>query len=90
MVKKLPRWHKTLAWKKIGPYFVVVDPIQNKQILTLNEVAQFIWNFCDGEHDFLECRKRLVDKFDIDHETAGRDIEQFVKTLLDQGVLDYV
>lgn len=89
-MKKLPQWHHTLAWKQIGPYFIIVDPIQNRQILNLNEVGKFIWGYCDGNHTVEQCLHDLVQEYNILQEEAYQDILQFVDSLLKQGVLQSV
>lgn len=83
----LPHWNPTLAWKKIGPYFVIMDPLLNKQILTLNEVGEIIWGFCDGQHTLDQCLDLLYESFDAPAEDLKKDCLEFIDQLVDQGVL---
>lgn len=83
----LPHWNSTLAWKKIGPYFVIMDPILNKQILSLNEVGEIIWGHCDGNHSLSQCLDVLSENFDAPVEVLQKDCSEFIDLLVDQGVL---
>ncbi len=87
MQMNLPSWNSTLAWKKIGPYFIIMDPILNKQILTLNEVGEIIWNKCDGGHSLVECIDDLENKFSASREELEKDCLEFISILLKQGLL---
>ena len=83
----LPHWNSTLAWKKIGPYFVIMDPILNKQILSLNEIGQIIWSMCDGKHMLEDCLDILENEYDAPRDELKKDCNEFISTLIKQKIL---
>jgi hypothetical protein len=83
----LPQRNSELAWKKIGPYFVIIDPISSKQIYSLNEIGQIIWECCDGEHSIDACVDKLFTLYDCPKDQLKQDVEQFILQLSQLGVL---
>jgi len=50
-------------------------------------VASRIWQLCDGRHAVRDIAARLVEEFDVDLPTAERDAAEFVREMLDGGLL---
>ena len=85
---KRPKWKSTLAWKKIGPYFMIVDEIDKKQIHRLNDSAAFIWEFCNGDNTHEDMAKRLTCEYDIEPEKALRDVNKLIISFIFKGLID--
>ena len=56
-------------------------------MITLNEVASFIWKNIDECKTVDKLIASILDEFDIDDETARRDIESFTAELIRMGMV---
>lgn len=56
-------------------------------IITLNETAAFIWGQLKIERTEGELAAALVEKFNVDEETAAADVSSFVLTMQQNGLL---
>ncbi|TAK08412.1 PqqD family protein [bacterium] len=57
---------------------VVLDR-QAGLIHQLNQTASFVWDQCDGKSTLEEIANRLAEAFDVDSETAARDVARIVR-----------
>jgi hypothetical protein len=53
---------------------VLLLDIESNQIHQLNETASFIWRNCRDAASVLEITRSLAGKFDVDEETAAKDV----------------
>lgn len=56
-------------------------------MITLNEVASFIWNNIDECETVDKLIASILEEFDIDKETAKRDVENFTTQLIRMGMV---
>lgn len=56
-------------------------------MITLNDVASFIWSNIDECKTVDKLIASILDEFDIDEETARRDIESFTAELIRMGMV---
>lgn len=56
-------------------------------MITLNEVAAFIWKNLDEAESKEDLVNKILDEFEIDKETATRDVEGFVAALYEHGLV---
>ena len=56
-------------------------------MITLNEVASFIWNSIDECETVDKLIASILGEFDIDKETAKRDVENFTTQLIRMGMV---
>ena len=56
-------------------------------MITLNEVASFIWNNIDECKTVDKLIASILDEFDIDDETAKRDVQNFTTELITMGMV---
>ncbi|MGN0298886.1 MAG: PqqD family protein [Lachnospiraceae bacterium] len=56
-------------------------------LITLNEVAFFIWTHVNQVKDRDEMVKLLLDEYEVSEETARRDVNGFLDMLKSQGIL---
>ena len=54
---------------------------QMNKLFTLNETGKFIWENINPTSTIEELKTKMTDCFEIDSETAGRDIETFLMQL---------
>jgi hypothetical protein len=56
-------------------------------MITLNDVASFIWSNIDECKTVDKLIASILDEFDIDDETAKRDVENFTTQLIRMGMV---
>lgn len=56
-------------------------------MITLNEVAAFIWKNLDESETKEILVDKIMDEFEVDRETATRDVEGFVGVLYEHGLV---
>lgn len=56
-------------------------------MITLNEVAAFIWKNIDESQTKEELVEKILDEFEVDKATATRDVEGFLGALYERGLV---
>ena len=56
-------------------------------MITLNDVAYFIWKNIDECNTVDKLIASILDEFDIDEETAKRDVQNFTTELITMGMV---
>lgn len=56
-------------------------------MITLNEVAAFIWKNLDESESSEILVDKIMDEFEVDRETATRDVIGFVSVLYERGLV---
>ena len=80
---------KGFVLRKVGAEYVVV-PVgeMSKQfhgMINLNETGNFLWTFFVNEHSEEEAVEAICAEYDIDADTARRDVKRFMDVLLQNG-----
>ena len=57
-------------------------------MITLNDSGSFFWDCLTHETTIDEVVEKIISEYDIDTETAKRDIEKFIKMLEDNNLLE--
>jgi hypothetical protein len=57
-------------------------------LITLNETALFLWQQLPHVQDEQQLADELLKEYEVDEDTARKDIGEFLHTLRDVGVLD--
>lgn len=57
-------------------------------MITLNETGAVIWNAINDGSDKEAIALKITEEYDIDSETALRDVEKFIAKMLEAGVLE--
>lgn len=83
---------KGFAKREIAGSFIVV-PVGNKSkdfngMITLNESGSFFWDCFSKNITVDDAVKMVTDEYEVDSETARRDIENFVKLLRENDLID--
>ena len=70
----------------------ILVPIRGKlaelqRIFSLNPVAEYIWQELDGKRSVEEIRDDVLANFAVEKEQADREIDLFVKELLEAGLI---
>ena len=77
--------------KEIAGNYVIVPVGENlldfSSMITINETGAFLWPLL-SENSVDELTKKLTSEYDIDTQTAKADIEEFIKMLSDNKILE--
>jgi hypothetical protein len=77
MMQKVPRRKDEFIWREIdGETFILSEA--GDKIITLNKVASFIWQKCDGRRSLGQIRDEILKKFKVNMEVAQQDLDRFV------------
>ena len=57
-------------------------------LITVNEVGADLWKMLQSEVNFDELLQGILSEYDVDEETAREDIQEFLDTLTEGGILD--
>ncbi len=65
---------------------VIVDP-STQEVHILNETGSFLWSIADGSMTAEAMAQRLSEAFEVDVETAVRDVDEWQATLASKKLL---
>ncbi len=57
-------------------------------MITLNDSGSFFWDCLTYDTTIDDVVEKVISEYDIDKETAKRDIEKFIKMLEDNNILE--
>ncbi len=75
-----------LAARKVGREMVILSA-DDSSLFVLNEVGTAIWEAADGQTTLDAIAGGLCREFDVDQQTALRDVADFVSALAAAGVV---
>lgn len=83
---------KGFAKREIAGSFVVV-PVGNtikefNGMITLNESGSFFWDCFSKDITVDQAVDMVTDEYDVDRETAQKDVERFIRMLEDNDLLE--
>jgi hypothetical protein len=87
-MKKCPIKTKDTAHRVLSDEAIVVN-FQNSFFYNLNPVGTFIWERCDGQHTLRQIAADLSEEYDVSPEEAARDCQDFIDSLVEQGLLQW-
>src|SRR5664279_785304 len=75
----------SVVTRKTGEEYILV-PITNNivdmnSVYTLNETGAFIWDRIDGKRNVEEIIAALTDEYDIDNQSAEKDVFSFIENM---------
>lgn len=80
--------------KEIADEYVVIprgtEALDFNATVVFNESGAFLWDVLLNPVTKSELESALTDKYNIDKETAEKDVEAFIKKMLDNGMLESV
>lgn len=82
---------KEFVLRKIAGEYILV-PVGNTAmefngLITLNEVGAFLWEKLQQQIELDQLVDAVLDEYEIDRETAGLDVEEFVENLRKAEIL---
>lgn len=76
-----------LSWRRIEDEVVVVD-VPSSTYLSANDSGTVLWQALADGATHAELTALLVERFGIEREAAGADVEHFLGQLREQSLLD--
>ncbi|MCG8583014.1 MAG: PqqD family protein [Bacteroidales bacterium] len=77
--------------KTVGNETVVVPLVgtvaQMEKVFSLNEIGSFIYNNMNSEKSTGEIIELILNEFEVDKQTAEKDLEQFLKKAVANGII---
>jgi hypothetical protein len=87
MTEKYIAKSSAIASRLLGGEMMVMSAVDST-FFTLNPVATVIWQAADGRTPLSEIvADHVCSEFEVDRETAQRDVERFVEQLSSHGIL---
>lgn len=81
---------KKLAWQKIGDHTLLLDMNGKKMAHHLDEVGTFLWKILEEKSSQTILLDRVVNGYDVEKEKAICDIQIFLKSLLNLGLIEVI
>ena len=83
----------SIVTRKTGNEYVLV-PIANNiadmnSVYTLNETGAFIWEHIDGKKNVEELIFALTAEYDIDYDSASKDVFEFIENMRGWLIIDH-
>lgn len=83
---------KEFFLKEVGGMSIVVatgrEAGRFSGMINLNKTGEFIWKCLEQETNEKEILEKILEKYDVDEETAGRDLRCILQTLREQKILE--
>ncbi|MBR7061367.1 MAG: PqqD family protein [Eubacterium sp.] len=57
-------------------------------MITLNESAAFYWDCFQKDITIDEAVEKILEEYDVDEERARKDVENFIKMLKENGIME--
>ncbi|NBJ14682.1 MAG: PqqD family protein [Dehalobacter sp. 4CP] len=78
--------------RKIADCYIVVPVgervIEFKGIMTLNDTGNFIWRGLTEDISYNQLLASILDEYEIDEVTAKADLDDFIQSARESGVLE--
>ena len=65
----------------------ILYQVEEGKVHVLNSIAYTIWKQCDGKHTIGEIAKELTETFQVDEQTALKDVNKSVEEFQGLGLL---
>jgi hypothetical protein len=87
LAEERPKRRSDLNARVVDGEMVVLDR-RSERIHQLNQTACFIWDRCDGDRSLEQIADGMIEAFEVDEETATRDVVATVKQFAELGLLE--
>lgn len=82
---------KSFILREIAGDYVIVPTgktaLEFNGMITVNELGAFIWEKLGEEITMKELVEAICKEYEVDKETAGKDAEEFIGLLKENGIL---
>lgn len=80
------RRNDEIMCKEFPDRFYLLDSYR-RVLMELNETAFEVWGLIDGEHAASQITEAIAEKFNVDKDTAGKDVAGFLKELVKREII---
>ena len=89
MTDPAPRMRRNpqAAWRELDGQVMIVTP-QDAMLHLLNSVGSFVWKQLDAPRSPADLAAAVCCEFDVDQDTALRDVEEFLALMRDKNMLE--
>ena len=74
------------AFRVIDGEVVIVD-VTTSMLYSLNPLATFIWEMCDGNNTVNDIVGKIEDEYEVEKDVAEKDCMEFVHDFVGKGLL---
>lgn len=83
---------KGFVVRKVGDAYVAAPVGEESQrtraMILLNETGAWLFNFFENEHTEEECAVALSTEYEVDLQTAKKDVAAFLEALKNKGMME--
>lgn len=77
-----------VSWAPTEDESIVVLDLRSSMYLSLNASGSVLWQRLSDGASQQELVQALVDRFDVTHDVAARDVQVFLETVRERGLLE--
>jgi hypothetical protein len=78
--------------KEVAGNFLVVPVgkqlVDFSKMVTVNETGAFLWQYLAEGETVESLTENILNEYDVDKDTAQKDIDEFVQLLSDNGIME--
>lgn len=87
------RVEKDFILREIAGDYIIIPTgktvLEFNGLITVNEVGVSIWNMLQEDVTLEEIVQGILDEYDVEESVAKEDVEEFLSTLVDGGILEW-
>jgi hypothetical protein len=87
MSDKFVPMHHPQAASQLFEEQIVIVLADSGQVMVLNDTGALVWQLSDGQHSLEQICQAVVAEFEVDEETARKDIQALIDQLLEAQAL---
>ena len=78
--------------RQVMDYYIILgigsDAYQPNEIMSLNETGAFLWNLLKDGAETKDLVDSLVKEYDVEEQTAAKDVDEFLSSLRERGLIE--
>lgn len=79
---------KTDLWRNEDGEVYILDGT-GEEIHQLNETGTLIWELCNGSETVAEIVDSILERYEVDTETATKTTVEFLETMIEKGLIEF-
>jgi hypothetical protein len=87
-MERIPVKSQDTAHRKLADEAIVVN-FTSSFFYNFNLVGTHVWERCDGQHTVAQIAGELAEEFEVNLEEATRDCQEFIDSLVTEGLLEW-
>ena len=74
-------------WEPSKKY--LITNTQEKKVLVIDEIGQFVWKLCDGAHSVRKIEQLLIEEADQNQDSVRTSVATFLMKLKKRGYITF-